>query len=452
MFLKEMITKLQCEVMTISREWLVGSDRPKTKNFFRKIIYFILREGLVMTIRKALSKMNAKNKISTSTYACITHDEKYAISYDGGSSYYVSSNKINSLQWVNPFAYDELDQASLKNRGSILHPMKMKNSVFLIGCGDYSKTYSIKNFRKEKLLVAVDYNDALLEMLGGEFSYTFNADSQAMELYRKADWPVLLICSYHSDHVRQALDFYLCNKNSYIFIEKPPCVTKNDLNNLIHLYQENASIEIGFNRRYIPLFCEIKNLLEVGAPKFINITVNEVNILENHWYHWENQGTRITGNACHWIDLCQYLIDSRPISLVVESSNKNSDDCVIVICYENGSIANMMLSDKGNDLRGVQERIEIKESNKTIFIDDFICTEFTYKNGSRKKKKSFKRIKGHQLMYKEFIKNINSSNFSTKYPLEDLIYVAGVTMQASEMLLNGCVYKKIEWDDYNEYL
>ena len=101
----------------------------------------------------------------------------------------------------------------------------------------------------------------------------------------------------------------------------------------------------------------------------------EIDINKNHSYYWKNQVTRITGNLCHWIDLATYFIDELPKELFLIRSEESDDNLVAVVKYSKGSIANFTVSDKGNNLRGVQEYIEIKNSGNTFFIE-YVAASF----------------------------------------------------------------------------
>ena len=70
-----------------------------------------------------------------------------------------------------------------------------------------------------------------------------------------------------------------------------------------------GELEVGFNRRYNPLVERArKELAAESGPTTLVATIREVDITPDHWYLWPNQGTRVAGNLCHWIDLALHLI------------------------------------------------------------------------------------------------------------------------------------------------
>ena len=87
-------------------------------------------------------------------------------------------------------------------------------------------------------------------------------------------------------------------------------------------------------------------------------------------------GGPIIGEFCHFIDLVLNLINSKPIELYASGgsmSHKNIDiydSCIVILKFENGSIANIIYSDlSGPDIP--KERIEIFSGDSTIIIEDF---------------------------------------------------------------------------------
>jgi predicted dehydrogenase len=255
--------------------------------------------------------------------------------------------------------------------------------------------------------------------------------------------PLAIIATYHSDHTRIASEIFNINPSTLLFIEKPPCVTLDDISTLVGLYQKGAKIEIGYNRRFIPINQEIKRKLK-GQKAVINISIKEILINDNHWYFWENQGTRITGNLTHWIDICNFwLEDEIPIELNMLKSTSKDETFSVSILYSNGSLANITVSDKGNSLRGVQEKIEIRTEHETYHIDDYLKMCFIGQNGKKIHKNRIKRIKGHDEMYKHVV-NLHRDKAKFRYTVQDLIKTALTTYYLSEMFRNNTKNFKIK--------
>jgi len=132
-----------------------------------------------------------------------------------------------------------------------------------------------------------------------------------------------------------------------------------------------------------------------------------------------------------------------PVEINVMASPGDPESSAISVLYKNGSVLNITASDKGNSLRGVQEKIEIRYNNETIFIDDFVLLKHIKSNGLIIRKRKIRRIKGHDAMYKNFRQIIEKKKVSC-YPVHDLINTSVVTYYSSRMLQEGTRNKSVE--------
>ena len=90
-----------------------------------------------------------------------------------------------------------------------------------------------------------------------------------------------------------------------------------------------------------------------------------------------NQGTRITGNLCHWIDLAVFFLEDNPLPVWVTMSPRmpgtepgSDEERVLTVTFEDGSLLTVLGTTRGDDIRGVQEQIDIRRGRTTITIDD----------------------------------------------------------------------------------
>jgi predicted dehydrogenase len=208
-------------------------------------------------------------------------------------------------------------------------------------------------------------------------------------------------------------------------------VTLEDIKLLSALYDKGAKIEIGYNRRFIPVNKKIKELY-FNMPKAINISVKEILINESHWYLWNNQGTRVTGNLTHWLDLCVFWINGLPVEINLLKSSESDETIAITILFSEGSLVNIIVSDKGNSLRGVQEHIEIRTKEETLLINDYNTFTRIHKNGRKTTQRFLKRMKGHDAMYKHLTRVYNGKS-EINYTRTDLEVTALITYYITEM-------------------
>jgi len=145
-------------------------------------------------------------------------------------------------------------------------------------------------------------------------------------------------------------------------------------------------------------------------------------------------GGRIIGEACHFIDLCHYMVNSEPIrvsaSLIpCQKEIDTEDNITIIIDFKNGSrgiIIYTSLPPKSLH----KEKIEILGRNKAMIIDNF-KSSIIYTSTGRKKTRCFKQDKGHYNEFKSFIEAIKQGK-SSPIPLQEIILSTQTTFDSLE--------------------
>ncbi len=451
-------------------------DRKDFENKYLKIFYFIINEGILTTVRKYLGHKDKQQRHQKYlTFLVVEINEKKYINistqYQSNSAEFIINNVfypfsdidfekiednldyflINFNQFVQNEKYEIFNLDTSRSISLEMTEQSFETSdtsidkgLFIYGLGNYVKTFVIHHFRSLNKLACIDFNSRTTNEFQKKygFKYGFLTPHNSFPFLKSVKNPIVIIATYHSDHASLAHEVFKINSNATIFIEKPPTVTLDDLDKLIELYNNKANVEIGFNRRHINFSKYVQEKIKNNIV-IITCTIKEVVINHNHWYLWNNQGTRITSNVVHWFDLANWWIKSKPIEINVLGSPKDQETSGISVLYENGSILNISASDKGNSLRGVQEKIEIRFGNETIFIDDFTSLTYIKENGVKTKKRNRIRKKGHNAMYKNFLKIINGKKTSD-YSVHDLINTSVVTYHASQMVVKNIRNKNIE--------
>lgn len=203
----------------------------------------------------------------------------------------------------------------------------------------------------------------------------------------------------HAGHVLKAL---AAGKN--IFVEKPLCLTIEELNEITSslLEHENPPIlMVGFNRRFSPAATMVKDFYsKTTTPLAVTIRFNAGAIPADHWtQNDEEGGGRIVGEACHAIDLATYLTGSVPVRVYAESVGSErpdaitDDQCAITLRHANGSISTIGYFASG-DKAFPKERIEVFGGGKVAVIDDFHTV--TTCTGGKMNKQKLRQDKGHE--------------------------------------------------------
>jgi predicted dehydrogenase len=465
------------EILKIRQFENAERDRPDFQNKYLKMLYFFFREGFISTFRKYSAHRSQQKRYLTFIFIR-AHESEYiniSIQFSDAPSQFVVVNKFypsveidfNEVAKQVDYYFTEFNQFAEMSNYEVLgiktsaplileeappvYNDSYENGLIMFGLGGYVKMFVLQHFKRIKKICCVDYKAPVMEEIKKQYGFQYGCISavSALPVISHVKKPVVIIATFHSDHASLARMVYEENNNSVIFIEKPPTVTLDDLKDLIHLYNHGASIEIGFNRRFIGFNKYIREKVK-NQIVYVTCSVKEVIISNNHWYLWKNQGTRITGNAVHWFDLANYWIDSIPVEINLLSNPTDCDSAAISVLYKNGSVLNITVTDKGNSMRGVQEKIEVRFGNETIFVNDYLTLEHIKQNGVLIKKLRFIRDKGHKAMYRNF-KKITKYQCKSEYTVVDLIRTSLITYYASEMLKNNVRNMNIE-NEVNGFL
>ena len=263
------------------------------------------------------------------------------------------------------------------------------------------------------------------------------ATTDTIKLFNDKDVNGLVISTRHDSHATLVLQALRTGKN--IFVEKPLCLTRLELNEIAREYStlkianKNFPIlMVGFNRRFAPQVKKIKSLLLlVGGPKSFVMTVNAGGIPMDHWTQDEEiGGGRIIGEACHFIDLLRYLSGS-PItswqSINMDCATK--DTLSVQLKFADGSIGTILYFANGSKIFP-KERLEVFAAGSVLRLDNF--RKLTgYGWPGFKNMNLWRQDKGQNACAKAFVDAI-AQNISSPIPIEELFEVSQVTIEISE--------------------
>ena len=328
-------------------------------------------------------------------------------------------------------------------------PASAKTGLFLAGAGTYPCAYALPLLARAGIPfdTVIELHPARAARVAKRFGFAHADTDTGRGLQRLSAYeaPILVIATYHSTHIDIAEQALAINPATRIMLEKPPVTTLDQLDRLRQLRRDGAYIEIGYNRRHIPMTAEARMLLLAQqGPVVMTCIVKELGIPPSHWYRWPAQGTRITGNLCHWLDLGRHFITAEPERLFVVGARdtQKDDNATIIVRYADGSRLNIIATEHGSSLRGVQEFIELRRNELTVRIEDFLRIRVQL-GASQSVRRSLFRDKGHGPMYARFIENV-ASGTPAEYPDDDLLATTFQYVRASAALYTGASVTEID--------
>ena len=312
--------------------------------------------------------------------------------------------------------------------------------VAVLGAGDYTRTEIIPALRRAKLsLYAVANREPqIAAIVGRQYGFALATTDSERAIAETPAPGLVVVATAHDSHTQLACAALKAGHR--VFVEKPPTVTEEDIRRLVAAMRSHpGAVEIGFNRRYHPLVRRARaRLRQESGPVSISCLVKELTFEPDHWYFWPNQATRITGNLCHWIDLAVYLMEDKPLPVSVTLSPRmpgtepgSDEERVLTVTFDDGSLLTVLGTTRGDDIRGVQEQIDIRRGRTTIAIND-LWTMRVRSGGIERYSRTLFRDKAHTTMYREALGRIVAGQPSV-YPVRDLVIVSAIQIAASNL-------------------
>jgi predicted dehydrogenase/threonine dehydrogenase-like Zn-dependent dehydrogenase len=251
--------------------------------------------------------------------------------------------------------------------------------VGVIGTGDFARSTHIPNLRSLdpfdlRYVAARSGTSASSSKRDFGFEYATTNYKDVLE-DDKVD--LVLIATRHNSHSRMAVE--ALEHKKHVFVEKPLGLTVEECQDVVRKVKETGmKLTVGFNRRFSPLSIKVKNFIkDRDYPIMIDYRVVSGFTPANSWIFDPVQGGGwILGEACHFVDLLCWLLDSSPTRIFAEGgtlSHKGAsldDNFIVTMRFEDDSVASLAYGDLGNP-GFPKERLEIFAGNRTIVVNDF---------------------------------------------------------------------------------
>ncbi len=347
----------------------------------------------------------------------------------------VSSNE-SSLGILLTYPGIEISEQSRKV--SLLNKDNIKNSndgninkkvkLSFLGAGNYATSVLIPAFKDSGAdLIGVSSNTGVSGVHAGR-KYGFQeTTTDSSHLLNDDTIDAVVISTRHNSHSDLIIKSLKAKK--HVFVEKPLCLTLDELTKIKATYSSSKNIlMIGFNRRFSPQIQKMKNLLtNISDPKAIVMTVNAGKISDDHWTQDSKVGGgRIIGEACHFIDLLRFLIGKTITSYQIrymDSSNK--DTATIQLSFQDGSIGSVHYFANGSKSLP-KERIEIFSRGSVLQLDNYRkLIGFGWPGFN--KMNLWQQNKGQKACAKAFINSVSKGDKSP-IPIEEIFEVSKISV------------------------
>lgn len=264
--------------------------------------------------------------------------------------------------------------------------------------------------------------------------------TDALALIRDPNVKAVFIATRHDSHARYVVEALRAGK--LVYVEKPLAVDAEQLEAIVQAVAEtgNRALMVGFNRRFSEPFRHIKEFFRAcREPLVIHYRVNAGFLPKDHWYQGPEQGGRIVGEGCHFVDCLQFLTGSRVVRVYAEclgSDNAryvNRDNVAITLRFADGSVG--VIEYLGNGDRSLpKERCEVFGGGMVAVMDDF--WKLTLAKNGKTKRLRFNGDKGHTAEMRATLEAMRNGS-SMPIPFEGLLETTRVTFAVHDSIERG---------------
>lgn len=189
---------------------------------------------------------------------------------------------------------------------------------------------------------------------------------------------LLYVASNHASHTPYAVD--AMGRGIDVYVEKPIAVSTDQLANLlVARNRSSARMFAGYNRPFSGAIRDLRKMIRVEPEGGFSMQcyVSGHKIQADHWYRRLEEGTRVSGNLGHWLDLFVHVIswrglpDKLQICLLSASDVEPDDNMTVSIRSDRQDVFSVMLTSRCEPFEGINETINIQHGHTICKIDDF---------------------------------------------------------------------------------
>lgn len=291
-----------------------------------------------------------------------------------------------------------------------------------IGAGSFTSSTLLRSFsRTNSSFISIASRRGLRPALLAR-RFNFHQSTTSIDEVLADSSAAIVVSTRHDSHAEYVYKTLMASK--HVYVEKPLCLSLDELHRIHSVYDGSRQIMVGFNRRFSSLTSRLKRYLDkVQSPLQFCYVCNAGAISKEHWTQDPNAGGgRIIGEACHFVDLLLYLSGSSISSLDITFSGHpyRNDNATLNLVFQNGSIGTIHYYSNGSR-RYPKEILTVFGGGKIFEINNFRSLRAWGVTGFRSCK-LLRQDKGHENCAAAFIDSITNST-PPPIPFSDIFSV-----------------------------
>lgn len=312
----------------------------------------------------------------------------------------------------------------------------------LIGGGMFTKNILLPALTKisgVRLQGVATTTGVTAQHIANKFRFAY-ATTDYQEILRDAGIGRVMITTRHNLHGRLVAEALAAGKD--VFVEKPLCLTEEEVTQIEAVYNPAQFLMVGFNRRFAPFAQQVKAFLSGRTtPLVMTYRVNAGYIPAESWVHDpEVGGGRLLGEVCHFLDFLLFMTDSKPAQVTAKSiagamgKYRPDDNLAITLTFKDGSLGTVIYTAKGSKSFS-RERFEVFCEDSVAVIEDFRRGQLV-QGGSVRQMKKLSMDMGYQAELEFFFREgPGRANYHQWF--NSYVATTRLTLKAAEALRTG---------------
>jgi predicted dehydrogenase/threonine dehydrogenase-like Zn-dependent dehydrogenase len=243
----------------------------------------------------------------------------------------------------------------------------------------------------------------------------------------------VLIATRHHAHAAMVCEALHAGKA--VFVEKPLAVSEEQLAAILEAVADsgNDRLMVGFNRRFAPLLVDLRRAWGPRAgPVQVRYDVNAGRLEAGSWYANDEEGSRMVGEGCHFVDTISWWLEDDPVEVFATATAADPDDTTSVLTYPDGSVATIAYQTRG-DPRAPKELLQVSGDGKVARLLNFQRTELWH-GGRRQRRRARGGIdKGQRQELDAFVRAVAEAR-PMPVPLPSLVATTRATFAGGRSL------------------
>jgi predicted dehydrogenase/threonine dehydrogenase-like Zn-dependent dehydrogenase len=310
-----------------------------------------------------------------------------------------------------------------------------------IGAGNYATSMLLPHLRDDPgaELVSVATTRSL-SGLNAQRKFEFRTITTSVDtVLDDGTLDAVFIVTRHQSHA--ALVCQALERGLAVFVEKPLALTEEQLAEVLDTVERtgNDRVMVGFNRRFAPLFTELRERLgPLRGPMSARYLVNAGQLDPGSWYLNEKlEGSRFAGEGGHFIDTLSALVGNHPVEVHAVGTGANVH---ATMRYSDGSVAVITYVTNGSS-RFPKETLDVVGNGCNGRLDNFQRITVWSAKGKDGRRVLAGQDKGQRAQLERFLHAVRTGS-PMPIPLQSLVATTRATLAVESSL---ATHRPVTW-------